>query len=125
MAKYLGIDYGTKYSGIALSDDEGTFAFPKAIVSSKDLLKEVIEILSQESVAGIVVGHSLASNGERNDVAELIGVVAQKLESYAPVFLQEEGFSSFEAHRYQTDAGRRDDSAAAIILQRFLDKKRK
>lgn len=125
MAKYLGIDYGTKYSGIALSDDEGTFAFPKAIVSSKDLLKEVTEILSQESVAGIVVGYSLASNGERNDVAGLIGVVAQKLESYAPVFLQEEGFSSFEAHRYQTDAGRRDDSAAAIILQRFLDKKKK
>jgi RNase H-fold protein (predicted Holliday junction resolvase) len=40
------------------------------------------------------------------------------------VYRQNELFSSVEAHRYQTKKGDRDDSAAAIILQRFLDAKK-
>ena len=41
-----------------------------------------------------------------------------------PIIFEREDFSSVEAHRYQTKKGNRDDSAAAIILQRFLDKKK-
>lgn len=125
MAKYLGIDYGIKRIGIALSDDEGTFAFPKMIIVPDELEKTLQSLIAEAPLEAIVIGNSVASNGVENSIALRIQSVAKKLEQYAPVFLQDEGFSSFEAHRYQTDAGSRDDSAAAIILQRFLDKKKK
>lgn len=125
MAKYLGIDYGIKRIGLALSDDEGMFAFPKMIITPDELEKTLQSLANEMSLDGIVIGHSVASNGVENSIAARIKAVAKKIEHYAPVFLQDEGFSSFEAHRYQTDAGSRDDSAAAIILQRFLDKKKK
>lgn len=125
MSKYLGIDYGLKRVGIAISDEGGGFAFPKGIVSPKELDDTVKNIVSEEKVVGIVIGNSVANSGEGNDILPFIKSVAKRLDAFAPVFLQDEGFSSFEAHRYQTAAGSRDDSAAAIILQRFLDKQKK
>lgn len=125
MGKYLGIDFGVKRVGVAVSDDDGTFAFPKGIVSPKELDETIKQMVSKDGIVGIVIGNSVATNGEGNDIAPLIKATAKRLESFAPVFLQDEGFSSFEAHRYQTTAGSRDDSAAAIILQRFLDKQKK
>lgn len=125
MGKYIGIDYGAKRIGLALSDEEGSFAFPKGIVTPETLEEEISLLCTTEPIEGIIIGHSLASNGEENSLSSSIQHIAKKLESYAPVVLQHEGFSSFEAHRYQTTKGARDDSAAAIILQRFLDKKRK
>lgn len=125
MGKYIGIDYGVKRIGIALSDEEGLFAFPKGIVSPETLEQEIEELCKKDHMSGIIIGHSIASNGQENALSSSIQHLAKKLEVYAPVTLQHEGFSSFEAHRYQTTAGARDDSAAAIILQRFLDKKKK
>lgn len=119
--KYLGIDYGTKRIGLALSDEERSFAFPLNIISPKEALGEIQNIIEKEGVIGIVIGRSVASNGLPNELSEDIENFAKKLEKLAPVFFQREGFSSVEAHRYQTKKGNRDDSAAAIILQRFLD----
>lgn len=122
--KYLGIDYGTKRIGIAISDENGEFAFPKMIVGPAEAIAEIAGLCQQESVQAIVMGRSLASNGVENN---LVGVTEQFKEKIhgatgLPVHFQDEGFSSMEAHRYQTDAGNRDDSAAAIILQRYLDR---
>ncbi len=125
--KYLGLDYGTKRVGIALSDDAGEFAFPHSIVATKAALEVLPELLERESVQGIVLGESVASNGAPNAVAGKIDSFEEKLkaECHIPIYRQSEQFSSVEAHRYQTTKGSRDDSAAAIILQRFLDKKKK
>ena len=109
--KYVGIDYGTVRIGLAVSDDSGSFAFPKGIVSSPSAVE--------------VIGYSLASNGGENDVASKAVSFKERLAAVVgdmPIFFEREDFSSFEAHRYQVKAGSRDDSAAAIILQRFLDK---
>jgi putative Holliday junction resolvase len=126
--KYLGIDYGTKRVGVALSDDGGSFAFPKAILVSDASTPDVIaRIAHDEHVAGIVIGESIASNEVQNTVTTKIQSFRAKLAALTelPIFFQREDFSSVEAHRYQTKAGHRDDSAAAVILQRFLDKKQK
>ena len=124
--RYLGIDYGTKRVGIAISDEAGEFAFPKAIVSTGEALDIIDTICKQEQVAAIVIGESLASNGEQNNLTPLINAFKAKLTllTELPIFFEREGFSTVEAHRYQIDAGKRDDSAAAIILQRFLDKQK-
>ena len=122
--KYLGIDYGTKRIGIAISDENGEFAFPKMIVGPAEAVAEIAGICQQESVKEIVIGRSVASNGMQNDIGPLVEQFKEKIHGATglPVHFQDEGFSSMEAHRYQTDDGNRDDSAAAIILQRYLDR---
>jgi len=126
--KYLGIDYGTKRIGVAVSDENGEFAFPKTIIDADSQSPQAIaDIAKQEHVAGIVIGESLATNGQPNALVEQTVRFKEKLGSIAtvPLYLEREGFSTVEAHRYQQKKGSRDDSAAAIILQRFLDKQPK
>ncbi len=125
--KYLGIDYGTKRVGVAISDDGGSFAFPKAIFESAGVVDAIAKLCKEERVEAIVIGESVASNGEPNELAPLVQTFKAQLvvATTLPIYFEREGFSSVEAHRYQVDKGARDDSAAAIILQRFLDKQQK
>jgi putative Holliday junction resolvase len=125
--KYIGIDYGTKKVGIAISDDEASFAFPKDIIPNNTAIEYLKNVIQTENIEGIVIGESLASNGQDNDLAETVALFGNTIKEKVgkPVFFIREDFSSVEAHRYQTKKGDRDDSAAAIILQRFLDKRKK
>ena len=125
--QYIGVDYGTKRVGIAISDEEGSFAFPKGIVPTSDAIGYIETLVKTGAISGIVVGESLATNGEENDVLFMTKSFAKKLAAVVsvPIVFEREGFSSVEAHRYQTKKGNRDDSAAAVILQRFLDKRQK
>jgi putative Holliday junction resolvase len=124
--KYLGIDYGTKRIGIAISDDGGEFAFPKGILNAKTSIQEIAALCLKEDIKAIVIGKSVASNGIENDIVPQTEAFKEKLvkEVSLPIHFQQESFSTVEAHRYQITAGHRDDSAAAIILQRFLDTKK-
>lgn len=125
--RYLGIDYGTKKVGLALSDEAGDFAFPHSILKNdRELFNEIQKICDQEKVEAIVVGYSLTQQGEENDVVDATNTFTEKLGRLLslPIHKQNELFSSVEAHRYQVKKGDRDDSAAAIILQRFLDAKK-
>jgi putative Holliday junction resolvase len=125
--RYLGIDFGTKKVGIAISDEEASFAFPKKIVETSEALEFIKGLVKEEGVGAIVIGESVANSGQENQILKLSKDFAEKLKAQTglEVFFEREGFSSVEAHRYQTDRGDRDDSAAAIILQRFLDKNKK
>ncbi len=123
--KYLGIDYGTKRIGIAVSDEGGSFAFPKVVVDAAQVVETVTTLCKDEGISTIVIGESVASNGETNDLMKAVNTFKTKLAvaTGLPIFFEREDYSSVEAHRYQTKAGSRDDSAAAIILQRYLDKR--
>lgn len=123
--KYVGIDYGTKKVGIALSDESLSFAFPKEIVPTEIIIEYILALSQGEPLAGVVIGESVSNSGVDNSIADAAKLFAQKLETKLniPIMFEREGYSSVEAHRYQTKKGDRDDSAAAIILQRFLDKR--
>ena len=61
--RFLGIDYGTKRIGIAISDEEGKLAFPKEIVlNSTDTLKKIGEIIKKEAEINFIPNqnHSLS-----------------------------------------------------------------
>jgi putative holliday junction resolvase len=125
--KYLGIDFGTKRIGLAISDETGLFAFPKAIISfDEKTLDTISALIKEEQIDKVILGYSIASNGVENDLVSKIEKFKTKLSAttHTSVVLEREDFSTVEAHRYQVKAGNRDDSAAAIILQRFLDKQR-
>jgi putative Holliday junction resolvase len=128
--KYLGIDFGSKKCGLAVSDDRGTVAVPLKIVPTEDLEKEVDYILSNVLFERIVFGESVNSKGEHNAVWELTKKFADSLkEKYEARFLNgeieikfEKEFLSSKHARYLDNEKDVDDRAAALILQRFLDK---
>ena len=141
--KFLGIDYGTKRIGVAVSDDGGTLAFPKEIVSNNaNTFERLAEIIVQENIREIVVGESVDFSGKLNALSARIDVFILELEERfgLKVHKQKEFLTSVEARRSkdgkatlspsqahskvkQIKSGRIDSSAAALILQRYLDKK--
>lgn len=123
--KYLGVDFGTKKVGLALSNEEGTIAFPRAIVpNDAELIAHIVRLAGEEKVAGIVVGDTRALSGAANQASGEAETFIEKLAAVAPVPVKRgmEAWSSVEASRFAPRGHARDDSAAAaIILQRFLD----
>ena len=123
--KFLGIDYGTKRVGIAISDEEGKIAFPKVVLPySSRLIEELLDMCIRESVGGIVVGESKNLAGVDNPLMKDIDRFVSKWrrESKIPLFLEPEYMTSHQAHRVQGKHALLDASAAALILQSFLDK---
>lgn len=136
--KYLGIDYGTKRVGIALSDDGGTLAFPHKVLKNDTTLVDTIHnICGQENVSAIVVGESTDLSGNPNKIMGSIEELVKNLEADLglPVYLQKEFMTSLHAGNAPTkdifsdrktkkEKEVKDDSkSAALILQRYLDKK--
>jgi putative Holliday junction resolvase len=146
--KYLGIDYGTKKIGLAVSDTNGKIAFPHSIIATSDKEKEIEKVIVKEGIGEIVLGKSLDLKGQSNKVQEDINDFAGYIgmQFGLPVHFVKEFFSSSEArHATQNErqrekpvanphrAGKKtsgknavggenvDAKAAAIILQRHLD----
>ena len=123
--RFLGIDYGTKKIGLALSDENGQLAFPKEVVKNNgELFPKIEAILSKEEIGAIVVGESFDFAGLPNVLQKEIDFFISHLVKRfkLPVHLEKEFWTSVEARRY-SDAGSTDASAAALILQRYLDKR--
>ena len=123
--RLLGIDYGTKRVGIALSDEGGQFAMPLITLNhSKNLIKDVKEIVEKNGIKEIVMGESKNYKGEANAVLpeSLNFKMDMESEGYI-VHLEPEFMTSANAERFQGKNENLDASAAALILQSFLDKK--
>lgn len=123
----LGIDYGTKRIGIAASDEAEILAFPKSVLpNDENLIPAIQSICETDAIRLIVVGHSQDSQGRDNPVMRHIRMFKEALEEDIglPVVFEQEFWSTVEAARFQGTVENLDASAAAIILQRFLDKQR-
>ena len=124
MTKYLGIDFGSKRIGIAVSDDDGKMAFPySVIVNDGKLLEEIKKIIKKEKIETIVIGESKDFKGEPNKIMAQIEDFKKELEEELEikVFLEPEFMTSAQAEHIQGKTEMHDASAAAIILQSFLD----
>jgi putative holliday junction resolvase len=125
--KYLGIDYGDKRVGVSISDESGKFAFPyKVIENVHDLADKVKEIILREEIHTVVVGESLDFHGQPNMVMKNIERFVEELKNKteARVCYEPEFLTSVQAERTTGKNDMNDASAAAIILQSFLDKHR-
>lgn len=123
--KYLAVDYGTKRIGIATSDDGGTMAFPlRVIPNSKKLITEIEAICRAEHIEAIVVGESHNLQNKPNlimrDIIPFVEALKEKIG--LPVEFMTEVFSSQEAARMTGSNTTNDASAAAIVLQSYLDR---
>lgn len=126
--KYLAIDYGKKKVGIATSDDGGEMAFPCMVIeNNKNLLIEIKQLCKELKIGAIVMGESLDQNGKPNIIAKDARAFAVQLEDVLdlPLSFEKEWMTSVHARAMQEGKEIVDDSAAALILQRYLDKKNK
>ncbi len=65
--KYLGIDYGEKNIGIAISNSTGTMAFPHSVLkNSENVIEEILKIVKENKVERIVVGKPVNLSGKEN-----------------------------------------------------------
>ncbi len=123
----LGIDYGERRVGIALSDQSETLAFPHAVFpNTKTLVDDVAALVHKENAGIVVLGYSLNLQGGDNPIMARVYEFKKELEGVigVPVVFEQEWLSSQEASRFTGANDMIDASAAAVILQRFLDKKR-
>ncbi|HEX4039985.1 MAG TPA: Holliday junction resolvase RuvX [Acidobacteriaceae bacterium] len=136
--RLLGLDFGDRRIGVAVSDELGLTAQPVLTLqrkNGKQDLKSLGRLLRKFSCAAIVVGHPLYMSGDLSPMAAKAQAFAESLrEAFSlPVHLWDERLSSAEAHRHLHAAGRPlqehravvDQVAAVLILQSFLDAHRR
>ncbi|OGI88094.1 hypothetical protein A2995_01790 [Candidatus Nomurabacteria bacterium RIFCSPLOWO2_01_FULL_33_24] len=123
--RLIGIDYGQKRVGIAVSDEENRIAFPRTILKNDKHLLDLIEkICQEEKIDRIVMGESYNCQGKSNKLMEKIISFKNELKKKLklPIKLEKEFMTTIEARRYQENKKEVDSSAAALILQRYLDR---
>ena len=124
--KYLGIDFGSKRIGLAVSDETNSFALPLSVLdNSSNLVEELVKICKENNVGEIVVGESLDFSQKENEIMKEINIFVKKLENSLnlPTHTHPEFMTSQEAERLQGKNNMLDESEAAIILKSYLDLK--
>lgn len=119
----MGIDYGTKRVGIALSDDKGMMAFPHVVLPNDvSLMKSIEKIVQKEKVGMMVMGYSLGREGTPNKVHAAVEDFIQDLTLHIglPVELEPEQYTTQEAIRFQGRTDMTDAAAASIILNSYI-----
>ena len=135
--RILGIDFGERRVGVAISDATETIATPFTTLLRRDdtsLIRELLELAESENIEAFVVGEPRRLDGSRGDAAERASGFAKKLAKAAdlPCELVDEALTSVEAEDRLRASGinprshpeRIDAIAAQIILQEALDRRR-
>ncbi len=125
--KRLGIDYGSKKIGIAITDDSGSMAFPHAVVPNDDKFFSFIEELVEErGIEEMIIGHSLNNQGKENPIHEQVKdfITDVTLRIGIPVHLEPEQYTTQQASHIQGRSEKIDASAAALILESFIAKQK-
>ena len=131
--KILGIDFGTKRIGLAISDDEGSFAFPlKTIENNGSSIQDIMNLAQEREVQRIVVGDPGTDEHVQETRLKVVSFKEILEEKGFDVVFQNESMTSLHsdifgkkkpiARKWGTERkDKKDESAAALILQRYLD----
>ncbi len=132
--RILGLDPGERRIGVALSDPLGIIAQPHCVIDSRrqDVAVELRRIVTEEDVTTIVIGLPISLDGKEHGAAErarAFGAQVKEITGLAPVFTDER-FTTAGAEDAMIEGGvrraqrrqKRDKVAAAIMLQRYLDR---
>lgn len=133
--RVMGIDYGERRVGIAMSDSMRMVSTPLETIevgTSKLVFRRLRELVEEQNVSAVVVGLPLHMDGGKGDLALAAEAFAEKIRRQVPkveVHLWDERLSSAEAERMlrhgDAKASRRkamrDQLAAQLVLQSWLD----
>ena len=132
--RYLGVDFGERRIGLAISDPAGRVALPLRTLerrSDEQAVEDIRAIAAEESIEALVVGEPRRLDGTAGAAAARAGAFAVKLQAATglPCELVDEALTSRDAESRMRDAGldprrhrdRLDALAAQILLQERLD----
>ena len=135
MGRLLGIDYGEKRIGVSVSDPTGTIASPFNTLlynSGEDLLVQLQEVVISEKIEGVVVGLPIGMKGQETTQTTLVQQFVELLRRHLdlPIHTADERLTSVAAEnvlkeqKIQPSRNKAmiDSTAAALILQSFLDR---
>ena len=125
--RIIGIDYGKKRTGVAMSDPLRMFASPLETVQTAKIIDYLKNLSEQETIERFVVGWPMNMDNNPSEAAADVEIFLKTLKKHFP------DIPVTLAHRSLIDGGvrkmaRRDKSAvdkvsAALILQTFMDRK--
>ena len=133
MSKVIGIDFGLRRTGIAITDDLCIVASPLEVVDSSKLMTYLKELIFRERISTIVLGYPTRLDGSDSHITENVRMLKTELEKQFPssqVIFQDERYTSTESKRIvhtmgkkkqQKDKGLIDKISAAIILKDYLE----
>ena len=137
LARIIAIDYGTKRTGLAVTDPLQIIANGLDTVATKDLEEYLRQYLNQEEVETIVVGEPLYPDGNPAQIHHLVVGFVRRLKKLFPdieVVTHDESYTSEEAkqiilqsgakRKKRRDKGLVDKVSAVLILQDYLETKR-
>ena len=132
--RLMGVDYGLKRVGIALSDELRITVTPLQTIQrrgDKQVCREIRELVAVHGVVEIVVGLPLEADGQDSGLTKTVDDFVTRLRNYVsiPVTLFDERFTSIEAEELLRESGRYtkkdkdllDAAAAAVILRWYLE----
>lgn len=136
MPKVIGLDYGSKRTGIAISDERGIIASPLATIDTGKILDYLDTLLQKEKVQFIVLGEAKRLNGQVSEITLEQEKFAQKLrqkfttvelvrvnEMFTSKMAQQSLIAGGYKKSQRAEKGNLDMMSAAIILQSYLDQK--
>ena len=131
----IGIDYGLKRIGVAVSDPLGIFASPLETVPSAKIIDYLKKYNCKEEIGLFVVGYPVNMDNTPSGAARYVDIFLKQLKKNfpdIPVALEDERFTSVLAHRTMIDGGMKkmarrekenvDKISASIILQTYMDR---
>jgi len=134
MSKVLGVDFGDRRTGVAISDDSRVIAFPRETLECpriEQAAAAVVRVAEAEAVIEIVVGYPLNMNGTQGPRTERTDQFMDEVAKRTSIPLQkwDERLSTKIAEAVLIEAGTRrekrrgvvDKLAAQVILQSYLD----
>ena len=132
MSRFLGVDYGTKRVGLAISDGLGLTARPLEVVASAEAVDRIVALAAEHDARTIVLGLPTGLSGVEGVSAEGARALGEELSAAGlTVELVDERFTSRMAEGALLESGMKrrhrratvDMVAAAIILQSYLDQR--
>jgi putative Holliday junction resolvase len=131
--RIMGIDWGAKRTGLAVSDERREFVFPRGVVRPPrregdmhfGIIQKILQIIKDENIVGIVVGLPLRGDGSESDTTRAVRLFSAELAERTdlPIVFINENLTSMEAEERQKAKGRKeslDSEAAAVILENAI-----
>ena len=134
MSKAVGIDYGAKRTGVAITDSLKIIASGLTTIETKKLLFFISELTKKEDIDFFVIGYPVNLQNKKNDIIKDIDIIIDKLKTKypsVPIHKIDERYTSKIAKNTLINSGTKkikrrnkkiiDQISATIILQDYLD----
>mgnify|MGYP001296704597 FL=1 len=126
MNRVLGIDFGEKFVGLAISDPSKKYSLPLEIIDTAVVFPHVRKLISYEAISTIVIGLAITPSGRESEVAKQARRLGNRLIKLGvKIVFENEELTTFAAKKSQQgipSAKYDDHLAASLILQQYLNR---